>query len=375
MKSNNQLKLHKISTIEELRAVADLWDDLWQRSEVCCPRARAHLLSLWLEYKSYDNDFEAIIIEQPDNKYLAALPLISVPFKNYLRMGCLATSHETIGGDFLIDPKCDTKSVTDLLVDELAHSDYSFLSFDRVALNEPRWRKLLAALNKAGLLTDVKENYLIGMVDVNGDWLAYEKGLSRKYIRDHKTSAKRLAQEGETNFIFMSEFETSDLDSLLLCGFRVEDRSWKGKKGTSVLKTPGMYEYYSKEAALMSKQGILRLSFLIHKNKPIAFSYNYYSKKVHFAEKIGYDETFKKFGPGQQLTMFFLQHLHNLPRDKSKLFDFGGPLAPWTEKWSNSTYPVGRILSTTNKFSSRLLFYFNFTIKSKLQKILRNESN
>jgi len=44
------LTLGEITSVDELRDNADAWDDLWLRSDVETPTARAELLEQWLEY-------------------------------------------------------------------------------------------------------------------------------------------------------------------------------------------------------------------------------------------------------------------------------------------------------------------------------------
>ena len=368
MNQKKSLQVQIISSIEELLNISDAWDDLFFRSNVCFPNSRAHLLALWLEYKDPGNGFQAIIIKEANDKFVAALPLTSNTFKHTFKVAHLATSHEQRGGDFLFDPNCDKENVVDLIIATLINSTFSFFSFDCIALKGLGWQEFIAGIKRANLLMDISENYQIGQVDLKSDWPSYEQTFSKKYLRDLYSKVKRLAKEGETTFEFFSNINPSEVTPLLLKGFEVEDKCWKGDKGTSVLKTNGLFDYLCKEATYLANHGLLVLLFLIHKDKPIAFSYCHYSKGVHIAVKIGYDSSYAKFGPGQQLTMNYLKHLHNLP-GKNSVLDFNGPLTPWTGKWSTHTYQVGRVFFSNNRFPEQQLFSTKLLLKPYLVKL------
>ena len=362
------LTLSRIQSVDELRSIAHDWDQLWLKSEVCLPRSRATLLAQWLEFFSYANNFKAVMVEQ-SGRMVAALPLIIKPFKGFLTIGSLATSHAVHGGDFLLDPDCDIPAVIDLMISDLARSSFSFISFEGVAYMETRWQELLKGMSRARILAHVAEEYMVGRVFINGDWSSYEKKLSKKHRYNRRREARMLANEGETRFVVLSEFSTTQVEPYLLLGFEVENRSWKGARGTSVLKTPGLSDFLSKEASFLAKQGQIKLAFLEHKGEPIAFIYVWYSKGTHFTAKVGYDQDYKKFGPGQQLMMHFIRYLHELPQPQ--VLDFCGPLAPWSEGWSTETYPMGRIFCSTDHFTSRLYFKLNFNLKPRLLNFLK----
>ena len=362
--SKSHLKLHKIFSTDELRAVASKWDDLWLRSDVCLPRARAHLLAFWADNFVQNGEFQALMVEQGD-RLIAALPLVSQSFKGFLRTGCLATGHAVTGGEFLLDHEAGGPDVFDLLVSALARSSFFFVQFNGVPVDEARWQGFLEAFGRAGLLTDVSEEYAIGRVAIRNDWTSYEAGLSRNHRRNRRKQENMMAREGEPRLLVLTDIAPSQVAQLLQRGFEVEDRSWKGREGTSVLKNPDIFDFLCQEAVQLAKLGLLELVFLEHDGKPVAFSYGWRSKGIHYTAKVGYDDSYARYGPGQQLMMLFLRHLHGLPQPQ--IVDFHGPMAAWHGSWATHSYPVCRVLATTNRLFSRPLFLLNFRIKPWLK--------
>lgn len=357
----NQLQIRKFGSTEELRSVAAAWDDLWLRSEVTNPRARAHLVALWVEHFSPGEILQALAVEQ-DGKLVAALPLVgSRRLKGLVKVGALPYNASAGNGDLLLDPTTDIDAVLDLLVSAFNRLPWPFLWLDSVALERSHWQALRAAMNRKSLSPEIRLDHHAALIEIGDDWQAYEASRSIKHRQNRRRRARKLEEAGKTELKIYSQLSPAQVEALLLPGFEVEDRSWKGSVGTSVLKTPGMFDFYCREAAILAEQGQLQLVFLEHQDKPIAFDYGLNAKGVHFIPKIGYDEAYEKFGPGQLLMMRLLQHLHDDP--KHHWLDFLGLPDPWKLDWANCTYAVGSIIAPTGRPLSKEMFqlYTSYT--------------
>jgi len=64
-----------ITSVDQLRSVGAMWDDLWWRSEVTLPTARAELVAQWVEQFAPNRPFHALVVETA-GKWTAALPLV-----------------------------------------------------------------------------------------------------------------------------------------------------------------------------------------------------------------------------------------------------------------------------------------------------------
>jgi CelD/BcsL family acetyltransferase involved in cellulose biosynthesis len=254
-----------------------------------------------------------------------------------------------------------------MLACALADLPALFLHFDGIPLDEPRWKGLLVAMRESGLSIDVREQHRIGQVSIRDEWSVYESRLSRNHRRNRCKQERLLEQFGGARLRIYSEFSEHEVISLLRKGFEVEDRSWKGREGTSVLRSPGIFEFFCKEAVCLAKEGALELVFLEHGGEPIAFLYGWKSKGIRYTPKVGFDEAYQRFGPGQQLMMQFIRYLHE--EQPLRKLDFHGPLMPWTESWATESYAVSRIVSTTKHPLSRSLFRLNFELKPRLKQL------
>ena len=333
--------LRVIGSIDELRGLNPAWDDLWLRSEVALPTLRAEHVALWVDSFAADAPFRALVVED-GNRFVAALPLVQQRRGHFLKTGSLPTNLWSASGDLLLDPACDVARATDLLAEGLARGPWSLAWFELVPLGMPRWQVMLAAIERRGMATSEQTLYTIGQVDIAGDWSTYEASRSRNQRQQTRKLGRRIEREGLTRLVRHSNIAATDLASLLQRGFDVEDRSWKGTAGTSVLHTPGAFAFYLRQAELLNARGELQLVFLEHDERPIAFEYGWLAKETYFSPKVGYDREFASYRPGQLLRSKLYEEFH--AAHDCRLVDFLGPLSDATRRWSNRQYDISRLV-------------------------------
>ena len=123
-------------------------------------------------------------------------------------------------------------------------------------------------------------------------------------------------------------------------GFEVEDRSWKGQAGTSVLRSPPVFDFFLRQAELLAAYDQLELAFLESAGRLIAFEYCWNAKGVCHMIKTGYDPDYAAYAPGQLLRHCVLKRMHGGPDRRA--YDFMGPITDAFSRWRPSTYTVGR---------------------------------
>lgn len=347
------MRLIRLASRDELRAHTRDWDDLWLRSDVANPRLRAALLASWLEAFDPQASFRAVLVEHA-GQLVAALPLVENRLQGMLPTLSFPDNAWTSCGDFLLDPAAPTDEVLRTLVGGLRRESPALLWLNWVAFETPRWQGFLAAAREAGMACSTRRHYDIGQVAIEHNWEEYEAKLDGKHRRNRKRNARMLEAAGGCRLRTYTTFAPGQLEELFYSGFGIEDKSWKGAEGTSLLKTTEICQFYLEEARQLAALGHLELNFLDLAERPIAFEYGYRAKGVHFLPKIGCDDTYGKFGPGQQLVMRILERLHADP--EFHLFDFAGPLVPWSRTWITSSYPVGRVVISLSKGLDRLVF-------------------
>ena len=349
--NERRCRIVRINSTGTLREYAQQWDDLWSRSDVIPSTARAHPVANWVEHFAPHATLCALAVEQ-DGRLVAALPLYRETVGKFLRVVRLPRNGWASAGDLLID-SVDPEPALDCLAQALTALSSSLLWLPLVPFQEPTWLALQAAMTRAGMPFTLEEQYQIPQVEITSDWDTYDRTRDGDARRSRRRYAKMLERDGGAELRVHTRFAPGELERLLRLGFEVEDRSWKGEAGSSVLKRPGLFEFTLRQAHLLAERGELQLVFLHLAGQPIAFSYRSRSRGCQFCEKLGYDQEFRRYGPGQQMMMRLLQRLHEDP--ECHLLDFAGRLVDWNAAWATRTYPVGRLVAAPSGVVSRTL--------------------
>jgi CelD/BcsL family acetyltransferase involved in cellulose biosynthesis len=348
------LKLRSLDSIAELRQVAPAWDDLWQRSDVLLPTMRAELLAQWLEQFAPRTRFQALCVER-DGQMLAALPLVETCKKRIFKVADLPNSPWSPSGNLLLDCENDADAVLDLLVAGFDQLPWPLVWLDTLPPDDPQWQAFLAATERRGLQTAVHTRYQVGQIEINHDWPDYQARWSKNHRRSMRKAVDRAADAGGVTLTVHSQPAVSEVDDLLRRGFEVEDRGWKGAAGSSVLRCPGIFDFFCRQARQLAEWGQLELVFLEHAGQPIAFEYSYRTKHTCLVNKIGYDERFADLVPGQLLRVMLLERYFADP--EMHCVDFIGPLVDATAKWSTRSYPLARLVVAPRHMFGQLLMH------------------
>jgi CelD/BcsL family acetyltransferase involved in cellulose biosynthesis len=343
-----------VDSLAVLRAEAARWDDLWQRSEVSHPCMQAALIANWVDQFQAGGQFRAVVVEH-ERRLMAALPLVTRRIGGLLRIGVLPNNEWASSGDLLLDPLVDVDRALDSLLAGLAGLPWPLVQFDQVPYETPRWQAFLAACRRAGRPTSIREHFQVGQVAIAADWQAYEAALCGDLRRDSRRRSRLLAREGPVELRIFRPTDQAEIRELVGRGFDVEDRSWKGTAGSSVLRAPGMLAFFQRKACLLADRDQLELCFYEYRDRPIAFIFCCTAKGVFYTPKVGYDAGMKKFAPGRLLLRECLKRLHEDGQDR--LLDFDGPLAPWSSYWMTHSYPVGRLVVAGPGRLDRALFH------------------
>lgn len=304
------------------------------------PSVRAELLALWVEHFMPQARFHAVVVED-QGQWVAALPLVGFKVRRLVSAGGTPSNPWSAAGELLLDTTADVEVVLDVLVRAMRRLPWQFLWLHNVALDSARWNALRQALDRAGVPADQKEHFQVGLLEIDHDWEGYRQSWSSNHRQKMARSARRLAKAGEVQFSMLSHLEPREVEPWMRRGFEVEDRSWKGAAGTSVLRCPGIFDFYLRQAKLLAAYNQLELAFLECDGRPIAFEYCWNAKGVCQMIKTGYDAAYSAYTPGQLLRYYVLQQLHGEPERRA--YDFMGPITEAFSKWLPRTYTVGRM--------------------------------
>ncbi len=343
-------------TLDQLAQQADLWDDLWQRSDVRLPSKRAQGVQLWRETFAADAECLAIVVRDHD-RLIAGLPLVKDTTRWPLTIYRLPSNDTVSSGDFLIDPNCDVAAATESLANHISRLSGTVAAFEGIEIQCDRWQRLIGAFQNAGRVLHVSQGHDVGVIDIHHDWEAYTRSWSRNHRSAIKRSRKKLESEGKLEVQCLRDASDSELYQVMESCYVIEDQGWKGENGTSILRTPGLREYYHQEARIMRDCGMLDLWLLKLNDQIIAFEYCHHCKATCFSHKISFDPKFDRFSPGRVLRCIQLEQYHQDPATES--LDTLGLLCEAKAKWVTRTYKSSRcFVAIGGRWSNLLLHGF-----------------
>ena len=348
----NGLCMIHLTSVADLRAAASDWDDLWQRSDVSRPLVRAELLAQWVEHFCPWADFHALVVAQ-QSRWVAALPLVSCRVGWLIPAAGLPCNDWAPCGDLLYDAAAANKDAAmDLILTAATALPWHLLWLNDAMPKTPRWQALFQACDRAGIAAHYHRQCRVGRVEINQDWDAYQKRLARKHYQAMNRFARQLASEGNLQFEASSQLEEPKVEPWLREAFEVEDLGWKGRSGTSVLRTPGMFDFFAGQARQLAAWGQLETADLRLDGRMLAFVYGFRGKGVCFTHKFSYDPRFAAFSPGQLLFYRMLERFHT--DGETRAIDFMGPLTDSHLRWRPATYEVGRVAIAPQRLLGRV---------------------
>ena len=173
---------------------------------------------------------------------------------------------------------------------------------------------------------------------IDGDWDAYWQSVSGKLRQTVRRCSRRLAEIGEVSL--QIESGAARLDDLLAEGLQVEASNWKGRSGTAIASDPRTVRFYTELAHWAASRGVLRFAFLRVGGRALAFHFALESQNRYYLLKPGYNEEFRKAGPGTVLTQKMVERAFSLNLDS---YEFLGAPDEHKLRWTSDLRPRVRI--------------------------------
>jgi CelD/BcsL family acetyltransferase involved in cellulose biosynthesis len=298
-------------------------------------------MSQWMDTFASAQDFRAIVIRK-DNRFLAALPLL------HRRVGRMIDAYDLPGndwsgaGDLLLDPGEDTAALCDQLVAELAVLPRSLFWFSSVATDRFRWQQFVAALERAQIQTDLHPRYDVAWIDTQDTWQQTEAKWSSSFRRQLRKSKRQLEETGPLRIELLRPRRQEELVAPLMTCLELEDAGWKGRAGTSIIRSPAMKDFVLAQARQLAEWGHVEIALLKQDEQVLACEYAWRAKGVYHAFKVAYDEHYAKFGPGQLLTHMLLER--QVASSEYRGLDCMGPVTDAIRRWRPELRPIGRLV-------------------------------
>jgi len=187
---------------------------------------------------------------------------------------------------------------------------------------------------------------------------------TRPKFRSHLRRAKRQLEEQGT--LELKHYGAADPEALEKF-YALEASGWKGAEGTAIKCDPHTRQFYDAIAQAAARDGYLSLDFLELNGKPIAGHFGFNLRGRYFLAKAGYDEAFRRHGPGQLLVN---EILNQTPERGLHEFDFVGP-ATWDEsRWASARRTNYRIFVFRKNWYGELLYELRISVHDLVRRML-----
>jgi CelD/BcsL family acetyltransferase involved in cellulose biosynthesis len=170
---------------------------------------------------------------------------------------------------------------------------------------------LVAAAREAGRLPVVRELVRAPFVGLPGTYEEYMQTLSGNRRRAMRRKRRRLEEAGEVTFDVYDG--SAELDSLLGQLYEIEASGWKSERGETIVSRPELKRFYDEFSAWAAERGWLRLAFVRLDGRPIAIQLILEYGDTWYLVRMGYDETFRPYGPGAVLMHELIRHCCEQP--------------------------------------------------------------
>ncbi len=326
--------------VQQLESHAEAWDNLWARTPIQQPACRSRPLTAWLQTFAAKSRVRILTVSR-GSRLVAALPLVSGRYRQFIPVTSLARNSWSYAGELLLDVGHDAHAACRMLADRCRNMRTPLLRFEDVPYKSAHWQMFFSVMSHHQISCRRSDTFSIGTVNIGSDWEVYKANCSKNHRKKMGRMLRRLESVGAVDFHQYRDLRPDQVTPLLRCGFEMENQGWKGDAGTSALGSRGMFEFYLNQAKSLAADGCLCLSFLSCGGQPIAFEYGWIAKGTYFSPKVAYNPEFAKYSPGHLLLWKMFERFHADPGVKR--VDFFGPTTDATSHWSTGSYPVGHI--------------------------------
>jgi CelD/BcsL family acetyltransferase involved in cellulose biosynthesis len=191
-------------------------------------------------------------------------------------------------------------------------------------------------------------------------WLAGTRPKFRSHLR---RATRQLEEQGTLELKHYCAADPEALEKF----YALEASGWKGAEGTAIKCDPCTRRFYDAVAQAAALDGYLSLDFLELNGKPIAGHFGFNLRGRYFLAKAGYDEAFRRHGPGQLLVN---EILSQTPERRLHEFDFVGP-ATWDEsRWASARRTNYRVFIFRKGLYGALLYAVRIAARDAARKLL-----
>ena len=326
--------IKQVAKLEELKSYCQQWDRLLLELSLPIPMLSCVWVLSALEHFVCPGDEWVCLMAYDGGILVGILPLIigrgnfrAIPY------GGLRTpfNWHMLACNCLIRPGYEGRIIPPMLQSARKISPlYSGLKLFRMESDSP-----IIDILKQGIIGYKSVSIHNGCgsyIKISGSYEKYLEGLDTKFVRNLRRLDRKM--QSLANLEYSVVTENAGEEGYFERFLKVEGRSWKGKKGTAIMHSGSLKKYYSDLTQRLAEHGWLEWYFLSAEGKTIAAMMTIRIGRRLVIYKIGYDEDYASYSPGNKL---FEKMLH-------KVHTAGGidevdclTAYPWNQNWNMAT--------------------------------------
>ncbi len=364
----NNIPVKIVRSHDELRKYRDGWNSLIIKSPQKSPMSSWCWLSTYFELRLKEGEDWFCVVAGTQEKVLGVLPVV-VNFKKIFGWSrCILrtpSDNHTIGVDLVVDFEME-KQIIPLLI-KYALKGYPsciYFEFSQIAEHSPTlyWARLNYHKLSINIIEHIgKSSYLPTCLSFND----YRRTLNNKFRSNLNRINKNLNKISTIKFELYVGEDTSTGNLLRMA--EVENKSWKGNMGTSILKSKSRFKFYTVLCQRLAKEKWLEWYFLSVEDETIASNLVIRVSDSIVTWKMGYDEKYKKYAPGNLLREHVIQYAcsSDCIHEVNMVTD---------TKWHNNWNVMKRDIFRIRLFPNRPIPYFIGFLPMKLKSIFRGSN-
>jgi CelD/BcsL family acetyltransferase involved in cellulose biosynthesis len=286
-----------VTSLDQLGEHADAWDRLATASADRLPMLSHAWVSSFLEHRTVDGSPWQCFLAYEDAELVGVLPLLGGGAGVLPRMRGPADSHTASAYPLLAADAAPSTLVA--LVDAAsAPSPRLRMRWYRVRETSPVLASLPAVERRRRVLSPLSSRG--SLVPTAGSGQDFETTLGSNFRRNLRKAAKRVAREHTVTFDFVGGEQAQD-PTYLTRFLHVESSGWKGETGSAIARSPELIALYRTLTRRLAHRGWLEWHTMALDGEPVACHLAVRLGGAVALPKIGYDERFARFGPGNLL--------------------------------------------------------------------------
>ncbi len=326
---------------EQVSQVQSVWNDLWWRSGVRGPWARAEALACYWKHFGSKSAL-VVVVRRRGGAWVGCLPLQQVHVAKMLRAGGLPGNPWTSAGELLLDPTALSQpEFWYTWAQALRHLPWKLLWLNELPVESPWWTTWQQHLAQLHLASHSCGRYLVGLTQLEGTWQQFLRTRSRNFRKSLRRAQKALEQLGSLELASHPHPRWS-WEQLWEMAQNVEQHSWKHQQGTAWTQHPQVEHFYRLWSQRLDESNMLALHVLLLDGEPIAYEWGYQAKGTYFPHKCSYHQRFAAHSPGHVLCGMILEQLWE--GGQVQQVDYLGPMSEAVRRWSTGHYWSGRVV-------------------------------